>query len=311
MTSFLFPGQGSQAPGMGQALAEAFPIARQTFEEADDALGFSISKLCFEGPEEELKRTELTQPAILTTSVAALRALGAARPDLAPRYVAGHSLGEWSALVAAGSLAFRDAIRLVRERGRLMQAAVPEGEGAMLAVLGLAPEVVGELCAEVSAATGVVFAPANFNSPEQTVVSGSAAAVALAQTKLTEAGAKRVVPLPVSAPFHSPMMAPAAEGLRMALEPIELGELSVPVITNVEAAPNADANRVKALLVDQVTAPVRWVESMRALVSAGETQALEIGPGKVLMGLARRIDRSLKVSSIEDPASLEKALARL
>ncbi|MEL6184921.1 MAG: ACP S-malonyltransferase [Myxococcota bacterium] len=311
MTSFLFPGQGSQAPGMGRALAETFPVARETFEEADEALGFELSKLCFEGPEDELKRTEITQPAILTTSVATLRALASARPDLRPRYVAGHSLGEWSALVAAGALTFPDAVRLVRERGRLMQAAVPLGEGAMLAVLGLTAEVVTAVCAEVSQTSGVVFAPANFNSPEQIVVSGSAAAAELAQTKLTEAGAKRIVPLPVSAPFHSPLMAPAAEGLREALADVAVSEPAVPVITNVEAAPNSDAARVKALLVDQVTAPVRWVESVQALVATGETSAFEIGPGKVLMGLARRIDRKLKVTPIEDPAGLEKAIALL
>ena len=311
MVTFLFPGQGSQEPGMGKALAAAFPTARQTFEEADEALGFSLSTLCFAGSEAELKRTEITQPAILTASVAALRALKSVAPSLEPRFVAGHSLGEWSALVAAGALAFADAVRLVRERGRLMQAAVPEGVGAMAAVLGLEPEVVAEVCARVAAETGALVSPANFNSKEQTVISGDAAAVSAAGAALQAAGAKKIAPLPVSAPFHCALMKPAAEGLAAALAPIGVSPLAVPVITNVEARPNQDHTRVKALLVEQVTAPVRWVEIVEQLGTLGQARALEIGPGKVLKGLVRRIDKNLEVLNVEDPASLEKAVAAL
>lgn len=311
MVTFLFPGQGSQAAGMGKALADELTAARRTFEEADDALGMKLSTLCFEGPEEALKRTEVTQPAILTTSVAAWRVLMEKRPDLAPSYAAGHSLGEWSALVAAGALRFQDAVKLVQLRGRFMQEAVPEGEGAMAAVIGLSPEKVREICEEVSSASGQVVAAANFNSPEQTVISGAAAAVAAASEKCEAADASRVMPLPVSAPFHSALMKPAADKLAEALDPIEVSAPAAPIITNVEAAPNQDAARVKQLLVEQVTAPVRWVETVRFLVDDGETTAVEIGPGKVLMGLARRIDRKLKVHGLQDPASLEKTLAAL
>lgn len=311
MVTFLFPGQGSQSPGMGKALADELDVARRTFEEADDALGMKLSKLCFEGPEEELKRTEVTQPAILTTSVAAWRALKEKRPDLTPAFTAGHSLGEWSALVATGALRFFDAVKLVQLRGRFMQEAVPEGKGAMAAVIGLTPEKVSEICEEVSASTGETVAAANFNFPEQTAISGGATAVAAASEKCNEAGAFRVMPLPVSAPFHSALMKPAADRLEKALEPIEVCPPSAPVITNVEAAPNQDADRVKALLVQQVTAPVRWVETIRFLVDNGETAAVELGSGNVLMGLARRIDRKLKVHGVRDPSSLEKTLGAL
>lgn len=311
MVSFFFPGQGSQSTGMGRAFAEAFPVARETFEAADEALGFGLSKLCFEGPEDALKRTEITQPAILTTSVAALRVLNEVAPQLEPRFLAGHSLGEWSALVAAGALDFADAVRLVRERGRLMQVAVPEGQGAMLAVIGLEPDTIRALCTEAAETTGTVFAPANYNSPEQTVVSGAAKAAAVAEEKFKAAGAKKVVALAVSAPFHSPLMRPAAEGLADALASIEVKPLQTPVLTNVEATANGEASRVKELLVTQVSAPVRWVESIRAIVAEGETIGFEVGPGKVLTGLARRIDRNLKMHAIQDPASLEKALAAI
>lgn len=309
MVAFFFPGQGSQHAGMGKALAEAYPAAREVFEAADDALSEKLSTLCFEGPEEDLKRTENTQPAILTTSIAALAALRAERPDLAPTLAAGHSLGEFSALVAVGALAFTDAVRLVRLRGQAMQAAVPQGEGAMAAVIGLTRAQVETICGEVSAATGGLVAPANFNSPEQTVISGAADAVEKAQASLTEAGAKRVMPLPVSAPFHCALMSPAAEALEAALGEITVSAPNAPVITNVEATPNTDPERVKALLVQQVTAPVRWVETVEHAVGAGVTQALEIGPGKVLMGLVRRIDRSLKVTPVGDPAGVTKALS--
>lgn len=296
---------------MGKALADAFPVARRTFLEADAALGFSLSSKCFEGPEEDLKRTELTQPAILTTSIAAHRVLLERRPDLQVNFAAGHSLGEWSALVAVGALAFTDAVRLVRERGRLMQEAVPVGQGAMAAVLGLLPDEVKAVCERVGAEMGQVVVAANFNSTEQTVISGTVAGVEAAGRALTERGAKKIAPLPVSAPFHSPLMAPAARGLEAALHATSVSGPSAPVVSNVEARPNSDAARVKALLIEQVTAPVRWVETVQFLVQAGETTAIEIGPGKVLMGLARRIDRNLKVLNVEDVDSLEKTLAAL
>jgi [acyl-carrier-protein] S-malonyltransferase len=311
MVAFFFPGQGSQAPGMGRALCEAFPAAREVFEAADDALGWPLSRTCFEGPEEDLRRTEVTQPALLTTSVATLRALEAARPDLRPTRLAGHSLGEWSALVASGALEFGDAVRLVRERGRLMQAAVPEGEGVMLAVLGLPPSDIERICAEAASATEAVFAPANYNAPEQTVISGHARAAGLAKEKLAAAGAKKVVTLPVSAPFHCPLMEPAAAGLAKALEPVALRAPAAPVIANVDAAPHDDPGQLTANLIRQVTAPVRWVEVVERVVREGETLALELGSGKVLAGLARRIDRSLRVLPVGDPASLEKALEAL
>lgn len=310
MVAFVFPGQGSQASGMGKALAEAYPAARAVFEAADDALGMSLSKLCFEGPDADLASTEITQPAILTTSIAALRALESERPDLSPSWVAGHSLGEWSALVAAGALRFSDAVRLVKERGRLMQIAVPKGEGAMLAVIGLDAATVAATCAKVSG-EGQVLEPANFNSPEQTVVSGHASLVEKATAAFTEAGAKKVAPLNVSAPFHCSLMQPAADGLEAAMGEVEISAPKVPVLTNVEAAPNTDPAQVKPLLVRQVTGAVRWTELVQHGLSLGETLALEIGPGKVLMGLARRISRDLKVIPVGDPDGVKKALGAL
>lgn len=306
MLSFVFPGQGSQHPGMGKALAEHYPAAKAVFEEADDALGFSLSALCFGDDAEVLRKTEITQPAILTHSVAAVRALLGERPDLAPGVVAGHSLGEWSALVAVGALAFGDAVRLVHARGRLMQAAVPEGEGAMAASIGPTREEVEALLAAVDGAW-----PANFNSPEQTVISGHAPAVLEMHGRLEAAGAKRVVELPVSAPFHCPLMQPAADGLAKELEGVEVGPLSAPVVSNVEAEPNSDPSRVKDLLVQQVTAPVRWVECFTKLADMGAETALEVGPGKVLMGLGRRIDRRVKVVAVGDQDGLIKALEQL
>ena len=296
---------------MGKALADAYPAARSVFDAADDALGMKLSTLCFEGPEETLKQTEVTQPAILATSIAALRAIESERPDLKPAFAAGHSLGEFSALVAAGALEFQDAVRLVQTRGRLMQAAVPQGEGAMAAIIGLDSELIENVCAETAASLGQVVAPANFNGPEQTVISGAAAAVEDAGKRLSEAGAKKVQPLAVSAPFHCSMMQPAADGLAEALADITVKAPTCDVVTNVEATPNRDPSRIKDLLVRQVTAPVRWVESMRWLAEQGQTAALEIGPGKVLMGLVRRIDRRLKVSVTQDAEALKKALATL
>ncbi len=309
MVTFLFPGQGSQGAGMGKALADAFPAARAVFDAADDALSMKLSTLCFEGPDEALKQTEVTQPAILTTSIAVLRAIESERPDLRPTFAAGHSLGEFSALVAAGSLEFVDAVRLVQTRGRLMQASVPTGEGAMAAVVGVEPATIENVCREVADAEGTVVAPANFNSPEQTVISGAATAVAEAGRRLTASGAKRVIELPVSAPFHCAMMQPAADGLADALRAVEVQTPQFDVVTNVEAAPNRDPAKVKDLLVRQVTAPVRWVESVRWIAEQGETVAFEVGPGKVLMGLVRRIDRRLKVSATQDAETLKSALA--
>lgn len=296
---------------MGKALAENFPASRRAFEEADDALAFKLSALCFEGPEDELKKTEITQPAILATSIACLRALQSERPDLEPELVAGHSLGEITALVAAGALAFADAVRIVRERGRLMQIAVPIGEGAMAAVMGLEPGVVREVTEQVARETGGLVSPANFNSTEQTVISGQKAAVEAAKKALGEKGAMKIVDLPVSAPFHCKLMEPAARGLGEVLLPIEVSALKCPVLTNVEAAPNSDPSRVKQLLVEQVTSPVRWVEIVQKMVGGGVSRAIEIGPGKVLMGLARRIDRNLKVLNVEDPATLKKTIEAL
>ena len=305
--AFLFPGQGSQSAGMGQALAQAFPAARAVFQAVDAALGESLSTLCFEGPEEKLRLTANTQPSILAVSAAAAAVLEerGVRPDL----VAGHSLGEYSALVCAGALTAAEAARAVRARGAYMQEAVPAGRGAMSAVLGLDRARVEAICEEAAAATGKVVSPANYNEPAQTVIAGDAAAVEVAGARLREAGAKRVLPLPVSAAFHCALMQP----VRPRLEPV-LGAISwkaprVPVVTNVEARPNADASRIVPLLLAQVTAPVRWVECVEELVRQGVTRMVEVGPGRVLSGLVKRIDRSVEVWNVEDPASLEKALA--
>ncbi|HLT31993.1 MAG TPA: ACP S-malonyltransferase [Myxococcaceae bacterium] len=301
--AWVFPGQGSQKVGMGRELAQQFPEAKAVFDAADAALGESLSERIFEGPEDALTLTANAQPAILTVSIAAWEVFRRRAP--APSYVAGHSLGEYSALVAAGALTLGDAVRAVRARGTFMQEAVPAGEGAMAAVLGLAPERIVELCAEV--AEGQVLSAANFNAPEQTVIAGAAAAVERAATRLKEAGAKRVVPLPVSAPFHCALMAPVVPRLREVLEGLQVKAPHVPVITNVEAAPNQDAARVVPLLLDQVCAPVRWVESMQQLQTLGVTQVVELGPGKVLSGLVKRSAPGLTSFNVEDVASLEKA----
>ena len=303
-TAFLFPGQGSQAVGMGQALAREFPEARAVFAAADDALGTSLSRLCFEGPESELVLTRNTQPAILTVSAAA-HAVYVARAPQAD-FVAGHSLGEYSALVAARSLSLPDAVRAVRERGTLMQEAVPAGTGAMAAVLGLEPEAVARVCAE--AAGGEVVSAANFNSPEQTVIAGSTAAVERASAKLKDSGAKRVVPLTVSAPFHCALMEPVKARLAEVLARCTISAPAIPVVTNVEARPNTDAARVVPLLLEQVSAPVRWLETIRFLHGAGVTRMVELGPGRVLSGLVKRIAKDVEVLNVEDPTSLGKAL---
>jgi len=306
--AFLFPGQGSQTVGMGKALCEASPKAREIFERADAALGEKLSALCFEGPEEALRLTANTQPAILVTSVAA-HAVFAERYGQTPAFFAGHSLGEWSALVAAGAMALEDAVRAVRLRGTFMQEAVPEGQGAMAAILGLEPEKVREACEQ--AAQGEVVAPANYNSPEQTVIAGAAGAVARAVEACKAAGAKRAVPLPVSAPFHCSLMEPVKPRLARVLAEIEVRAPAAPIVTNVEARPNADPGRIQQLLVEQVVAPVRWVECVQAMVDAGVTHMVELGPGKVLSGLVRRIAKDVVVLNVEDPASLEKTLEAL
>ncbi len=305
--AFLFPGQASQYPGMGKELAESYPAARSVFNEADKVLGFSLSELCFTGSEEALKLTANTQPAILTVSVAAYRVL--AEKGVKPHFVAGHSLGEYSALVAAGALEFADAVRLVRRRGEYMQTAVPEGVGAMAAILGLAPAQVTEICRK--ATNGQVVSPANLNSPEQTVISGNAEAVKRAVEMASAGGAKRAVMLPVSAPFHSALMAPAAERLQGDLRAVAFHPLGVPLVTNADAEIISNGDEARESLIRQVTLPVRWEESVRVLVDEGVNTFVEVGPGRVLTGLLRQIDRSVHVFNVEDEKSLHSTLEKL
>ena len=295
--ALLFPGQGSQSVGMGKALFEGSEAARQVFEEADAALGFPLSRLCFEGPEEELKLTANTQPAILTHSIAAYRDLEARFPERleGAAFAAGHSLGEYSANVAAGSLSFASAVRLVRMRGTFMQDAVPAGVGAMAAIVGLAPDEVEAACRE--AAQGEVVSPANFNSPEQTVIAGHASAVARASAACTARGAKRAIPLPVSAPFHCSLMEPAREKLGPHLKNADFENARIPVVTNADAGSESDGSALRDALLRQVDSPVRWVESVRFLAFSGVDRALEIGPGNVLSGLVRRIEKSVKMET--------------
>ncbi len=307
--AFLFPGQGSQTVGMGRDLADKFPAAKAVFEEADDALGYSLSQLCFEGPEEKLKLTEYTQPAILTVSVAAARVL--ADHGVTATMAAGHSLCEYSAHVAAGTLSFADAVRTVRLRGQFMQEAVPAGKGGMSAILGLDAHRISDLCQQASDEHNCVVAPANLNAPEQTVISGEADAVTRAGELCKEAGAKRVVPLPVSAPFHCKMMEPAAERLAAELERIIINDPTIPVASNVDARMIARRADVRDCLIRQVTGAVRWVECVELLKTSGATTFIEVGPGKVLSGLMRQIDRAQKMLNVEDGDSLQKTLAAL
>lgn len=306
--AYIFPGQGSQSVGMGKAIAEANEMAKHVFAEADEALAYNLSQLCFNGPEEELRLTANTQPAILTTSIALWKAFSSQAPD--PDFVAGHSLGEYSALVAAGALDFADAVRTVRARGQLMEEAVPAGAGSMAAVLGLEREKLEKLCGEVSAAHGTVEL-ANLNCPGQIVISGTVDGVKEAVEQSIAAGARRVMPLAVSGPFHSSLMAPAGEGLADVLKEVDVKQARVPVVANVSARPIEKAVDITEALVSQVASPVLWEDSVRWMLDQGVDTFVEIGPGRVLSGLIRKIDRNATVYNVEDPESLEKTLGRL
>lgn len=310
-TAFLFPGQGSQTVGMGKELSDNYEVARRTFEEADEALGYKLSQICFEGPEEKLKLTEITQPAILTASVAAWRVLSEkdVKPNFSADFVAGHSLGEYSAHVAAGTLTFADAVRTVRNRGKYMQEAVPVGVGAMAAILGMTLDKVEEIAAD--AAQGEVCQAANINSPEQIVLSGHAGAVGRAITLATERGAKKAVSLPVSAPFHCSLMQPAQDRLAADLGALKFQNPSCPVVCNVDAAVVDSAEAARDALIRQVTGAVKWEPSVRLLIDKGASLFIEVGPGKVLWGLMRQIDRSKTCLTVGDEASLQKTLAQV
>src|SRR5438477_11930034 len=310
--AFVFPGQGSQYVGMGQAIAQAYPAGRAALDEADAALGGGLLKLMSDGPEEELRKTANTQPAILAVSAAVHRVLmrEAGGGFQFPAFYAGHSLGEYSALVAAGSMSLQDGVRAVRARGTFMQDAVPAGEGAMAAILGFEPQRVKEACAEAREhEPGKVVEPANYNSPEQTVIAGHSSAVDRAIAKCKEKGAKRAVPLPVSAPFHCSLMSPVQPRLAQVLAAVTFKQPTAPIVANVTAGPNTDPGRIVELLLSQVTAPVRWVESVQRMALSGVDTLVEVGPGKVLSNLARRIEKKLRAFNVEDPPSLKATLA--
>ena len=305
--AFVFPGQASQYSGMGKDLAGEYPAAKAVFDEADRALGFSISKLCFEGTEEDLKLTANTQPAILTCSVAVYRVLE--EKGLTPDFVAGHSLGEYSALVAAGALKFAEAVQLVRKRGTYMQDAVPAGVGAMAAIMGLSPAVVADVCKR--AAGSEICAAANLNSPDQTVISGHAGAVKRAVELASQAGAKRAVILAVSAPFHSALMMPIQQRLEKDLRDTDFSNLQLPLVTNVDADTTTSGNEAREALIRQVSMPVRWEESVRLLIDEGVNTFVEVGPGRVLTGLLRQIERSVAALNVEDEKSLAATVEKI
>lgn len=305
MLAFIFPGQGAQHSGMGKELANNFPVARHIFEEANDALGFNLAQLCFDGPDEELKLTTVTQPAILTTSIAALRVLEQ-ETGLKADYAAGHSLGEYSALVSAGAISFADAVKTVRQRGAFMQNAVPVGVGSMAAIIGLDAAILQAVCQE--AAGDEIVSAANFNSPGQVVIAGHTAAVERAMVLAKEKGAKRALPLPVSAPFHCSLLTSAGEKLKDVLAAIHFSAMNIPVVSNVEAEPNSKAERLQELLVTQVSAPVRWDASVSRMVELGVDTFIELGPGKVLSGLVKRIEKSATTMNVEDMNSLHNLI---
>jgi len=309
-TAFVFPGQGSQKVGMLAAAGAAFPSVADTFAEASDALGYNLWELVQTGEQDALNLTETTQPVLLTASVALWRAYLSAGGHK-PAQMAGHSLGEFSALVCAGALQFADAVKLVRQRGRFMQTAVPVGEGAMAAIIGLDDDVINAICQQVQAGGAGVVAAVNFNSPGQVVIAGHTAAVEVAIDALKEAGAKRALPLPVSAPFHTELMKPAGEKLAGALADIDIATPEIPVVHNVHASTEQNPERIRELLVEQIYSPVRWTGCVQVMVAAGAHNVVECGPGKVLSGLNRRIDKSLTSFSLEEPESLTQTVAEL